>query len=362
MGRLSGRIEEVGDLDAVARNLCRTSLVLVSGSLSYIGRLLPWLAASTGSALLFLEDVGRRPDLPVSADLIWRKISHRRVGGVTTQVGLFGFFRLDGWTLDNKVGREIGHILDYSLRPTPVELKAVSDPHYTVSDRLRRKELSLPVVYATHWCASGYGRRSLSVKELSSAFDLPLWMQPVEALGEQWLLGGVFERMTPLSLFNAILDRTLTMIAPILPSPEAGLVSSPVVPSIGPDLGVRLPLIGKYLVHSWVDATLVTEKAGKADNAGVPTQLWDQRITLVLAVPVRILNIVRKALFRRYCRNLMRSLCTFLVSCAGPRWAARLVEIRRLRRITLETEPPLKRLRGGSLFSISLATPRLGLT
>jgi hypothetical protein len=26
--------------------------------------------------------------------------------------------------------------------------------------------------------------RSLSVKELSSAFDLPLWMQPVEALGE----------------------------------------------------------------------------------------------------------------------------------------------------------------------------------
>ncbi len=41
MGRLSGRIEEVGDLDAVARNSCRTSLVLVSGSLSYIGRLLP---------------------------------------------------------------------------------------------------------------------------------------------------------------------------------------------------------------------------------------------------------------------------------------------------------------------------------
>jgi hypothetical protein len=186
-------------------------------------------------------------------------------------------------------------------------------------------------------------------------------MQPVKALGEQWLLGGMFERMTPLSLFNAILDRTLTMIAPILPSPEAGSVSSPVVPSIRPDLGVMLPLIGKYLVHSWVDATLVTEKAGKADNAGVPTQLWDQRITLVLAVPVRILNIVRKALFRRYCQNLVRSLCTFLVSCAGPRWAARLVEIRRLRRITLETEPPLKRFWGG-LFSISLTTPRLGLT
>jgi hypothetical protein len=133
-----------------------------------------------------------------------------------------------------------------------------------------------PVVYSTHWCASGYGIRSLSVKELSSAFDLPLWMQPVDTLGERWLLGGVFERMTPLSLFNSVLDRTLAMIAPILPSPEAGSLSSVVAPSMAPDLGFMLPLIGKYLVHSWVDySTLVTEKAGKADNAiiGVPTQL-----------------------------------------------------------------------------------------
>jgi hypothetical protein len=187
-------------------------------------------------------------------DLIWRNISHQRGGGVTTKVGLFGFFRLGEWTLDNKVGRESDHILNYSLRPAPMELKTVSDRHYTISDCLRRKELSLPVLYATHWCASGYGRRSLSVKELSSAFDLPLWMQPVEALGERWLLGGVFERMTPLSLFNAVLDRTLSMIAPILPSPEARLGSLVDVPLIAPDLGVMLPSIGKYLVHSWVDA------------------------------------------------------------------------------------------------------------
>jgi hypothetical protein len=51
------------------------------------------------------------------------------------------------------------------------------------------------VVYATHWCASGYGRTSLSVKELRSRFDLRLWMLPIEALGEQWLIGGVFMRM-----------------------------------------------------------------------------------------------------------------------------------------------------------------------
>ena len=52
-----------------------------------------------------------------------RKISHQRAGGVSTQVSLFGFFRLGGWTLDEKVGREIGHISDYSLRPKPVEFE-----------------------------------------------------------------------------------------------------------------------------------------------------------------------------------------------------------------------------------------------
>jgi hypothetical protein len=114
MDRLSRLIEEEEDLDAVAWNLCRSSLVLVSGSLAFIGCLLPWLAAhGTWSALLFVEDVGWHPEPPVFEELTWLKISHQRVGGIITQVGLFGFFRLGGWTLDNKVGREIGHILDY---------------------------------------------------------------------------------------------------------------------------------------------------------------------------------------------------------------------------------------------------------
>ncbi len=95
---------------------------------------------------------------------------------------------------------------------------------------------------------------------------------------------------------------------------------------------------------------MLTEKAGKADNAGVPTQLWDQRVTLVLAVPVHILNIVQKALFWRYCRNLIRSLATFLVPCEGLCCTARLVEIRGSQHIAFETKPPLKRLRGEVLF------------
>lgn len=45
--------------------------------------------------------------------------------------------------------------------------------------------------------------------------------------------------------------------------------------------GVKLPLISKYLVHSWVDTSLVMESAGKLDDTEVPTRyLWDQGILL----------------------------------------------------------------------------------
>jgi hypothetical protein len=50
-------------------------------------------------------------------------------------------------------------------------------------------------------------------KELSSAFDLPLWMQPKgETAGAEWLANGVFEKMNPLMLFNSVLDPALVFI------------------------------------------------------------------------------------------------------------------------------------------------------
>jgi hypothetical protein len=74
--------------------------------------------------------------------------------------------------------------------------------------------------------------------------------------------------------------------------------------------GIELPLIGKYLVHAWVDNSLVTEKAGKLDNVGDPMHLWDQQIVHVLDVLIRVIkNDLRKLLFRRHCGGLMRSLC-----------------------------------------------------
>jgi hypothetical protein len=77
------------------------SVVLISGTLGYVRKLLTWMM-NLGKApiLISVEGVGRCPVLPEGSDLVWRRISHKQVGGVTTQVGLFGFVRLDTWRLE----------------------------------------------------------------------------------------------------------------------------------------------------------------------------------------------------------------------------------------------------------------------
>lgn len=187
-----------------------------------------------------------------------------------------------------------------------------------MGDQLRRAELELPVVYSTHWCGTGFGRRTLDTQELSSAFDLPLWMQPRdEASRMAWLESGVFGRMNPLQLFNAVVDQTLPYLRQDNECYAATAVAEGVLTPLIADCGVNLPLIGNFLVHSWVDNALITKKAGKSDDAGVPTHLWDQRIVQVLDIPIQVLNTMRKWLFNRYCRGLMRSLGDFLRRCHG---------------------------------------------
>jgi hypothetical protein len=185
---------------------------------------------------------------------------------------------------------------------------ASGDPsfrHYKVGDRLRQAELSLPVVYSTHWCGTGFGRKTLDAQELNSAFDLPLWMQPQdEASSTAWLESGVFGRMSPLQLFNAVVDQTLPFLRKEDEFCEAATVTGEVPTPLIADYGVDLPLIGKFLVHSWVYNALITEKAGKSDDADVPTHLWDQRIVQVLNIPIQVLNTMRKWLFKRYCRGV----------------------------------------------------------
>jgi hypothetical protein len=134
--------------------------------------------------------------------------------------------------------------------------------------------------------------------------------------------------MNSSQLFNAVVDQMLPFLRKEDEFCEAATVTGEVPTPLIADYGVDLPLIGKFLVHSWVDNALITEKVGKSDHAGVPTHLWDQWIVQDLNIPIRVLNTMRKWLFKRYCRGLMQSLGVFLSCCHGKDWVLKLLALR----------------------------------
>jgi hypothetical protein len=193
----------------------------------------------------------------------------------------------------------------------------------------------------------------LNAKELSSAFDLPLWMKPKgETAGAEWLANGVFAKVNPLMLFSAVLDPALVCIG-------EGLFGGPLVKVVIPvalaaNLRVELPFFGKYLVNSWVGSALVAKKAGKANNAEVSTHMWDQQIAQFLDVLIPVIDTMWKWLFsKHYCRGLMRSSSALLRTCHGSDWAFQLMALCQERcQTSMGVVAPLKRLQGESSFDL----------
>jgi hypothetical protein len=50
-----------------------------------------------------------------------------------------------------------------------------------------------------------------------------------------------------------------------------------------------------WLPHTWIDETLISAKAAKADDADLSIHLWDQRISLGLERPTGTLPAIRDA-------------------------------------------------------------------
>lgn len=91
-----------------------------------------------------------------------------------------------------------------------------------------------------------------------------------------------------------------------VPSVPLGLPSLPPLKvKVQDPQGTWLPGIERYLSHSWIDLSLITEGARKADNAGVPVDLWNFRTCQPLGVDhtcpsvTRRLNVLRRLFLDR---------------------------------------------------------------
>jgi hypothetical protein len=222
--------------------------------------------------------------------------------------------------------------------------------------------LSQPVVYKSpHFCNTGWGVRDLSLKEFVCSFGLA---SPSHVAVD---CQAVVLPLFPLKLLEAPLQHVLYTLSAPAKVPVDSLVD--VVPLMdstdsAPSGKTWLPTIGKFVPSSWLDETVISDKASKSDDAQVPAHLWDNHITLVLP------QIHKEALAgfrslallwqRRYMYCQFRA---YLRDKFGPAWLLRLLTVRRqahamaLAALFIAPPPPrgVRQGRGGFTPSISSA-------
>jgi hypothetical protein len=173
----------------------------------------------------------------------------------------------------------------------------------------------------------GGGGRKLIPEEIRDAFDIPSWLLE-------------FPQVSPpikllLSCFDAVQHRVPAqdnLVPARLPTVMASVPAS-----------TYLPLLERWLPHTWADATLITNKASKADDAEVAFSIWDQRILLVIPPcisllqripsedftstpisPVQALNRIRGLVQQKQWKLIFLYFRAFLIEHHGPNWASTL--------------------------------------
>jgi hypothetical protein len=169
-------------------------------------------------------------------------------------------------------------------------------------------------VLPTTFYGSQWGLRCLTCKELCSLFGFAVRLR----IGD--LSAAAFQVAVPVQLLQAML---LPLLAPSLSN-----VCSAVMPMS--DKGTHESDTRSWLPHSWIDATVVTDRAVKRDDADVPSMLWDQRLMLLYPrCTCRHLDSLRTwALCWIVRRNLLRSFVCYLHATYGGSWSARLSRAR----------------------------------
>jgi hypothetical protein len=247
----------------------------------------------------------------------WHRRRHESFGGCTTFTALLGVGGGDQnyKPVTTSIRRTIGHVLDYSIRPSPASNSAKhSSTVLSIDSRLDPSDFGHEILYRTSLYANGWRTRLLTLEEIGLSFGLPTWLR-----------GSNLEEchlpVAPIQIINGCLNGLFTndfILNESLPTP---LVRPPRTYS----LRAWLPDLKRCLPHSWMSATLPTSaKALKSDDAGIPTHLWDQHILLVLPWVAPFLVFLRRHLLFKILRNLFLEFKDFMDRTHGKNWSSKL--------------------------------------
>ena len=301
----SGRVHFGRDGPEDAIHLC-------SGSLRFLRRYCD--THPTVRALLAVDKFMRVKTLPEDVGVSWHRARHVEFGGATRLVTLIGYKGLVATPATTQLRRTIGDFVEYGLESTAFR----SQPDaLEVGDLLHPLQLDRVVRYPSGRSFNGSITRALVPEELGLVYGLPTWLRA----------GGLAQPSSFAILPLQILDGFLKSVLRQAPTERQGRFDAR-APVRAPDrprpAEVWFESIQAALPGSWIDATLVTDKAAKSDKAGVPKHLWDQRILLIWPHLNGRLEWLRDRLMHLAMRSLYLEFREFMATAHGADWSSRL--------------------------------------
>jgi hypothetical protein len=313
----------------------KVDLVLVAGSLPYLVKQSHRVGTYPACFLLDEHFSGRLCTRPIAGvrtrfprgmrgephpGMRWQLLKHEHFGGPSSYRCLLGTINTRFEAKTTHLRRTLGHFLSFGVRPKPLGRSTPSQA-YTLTSILDPQCLSRPVVYATHFYASGWGIRPLDADELGTALGLSLRLRG-DILDIAELI------FCPIQILDGVLDGFVELSAPTTITERAPAHRRPDLVHVT-TARTWLPDIKRFITREWIDLDLVTSKAAKGDDAAVPTGLWDKRVSLVFPAFARALGFLRSLAIRWMRRHATLGLRRYLRRTYGAGWHKDLQLIRR---------------------------------
>ena len=115
--------------------------------------------------------------------------------------------------------------------------------------------------------------------------------------------------LVPLQVLEALLRPVYEPYVPL----QTSVHKLQLQPRSAEGTSTYLPNINKVLSHAWRQAEVISEGAAKADDALVPTYIWNTRITSVYPMfDSSVLNTFRQLLLGYRFKSIYKEFCSYM--------------------------------------------------
>ena len=327
------------------------TLVLISGSIHFLDSHRIFEEHTISNWLFISTELKKYRHVPLSGHQFSR-ILHKHHGGPTDIAALYSSSDPSFKCLKSPLRRSVGDFIDFSIRPTPVP--AQSDSRYVSHlSLIPAKGLSSSIIIPTSFTSTGFGLRVLNGNELGHIFGLPSHFHSFFAPEDFPII--------PVQVLNSLLIQFLDSVDtfPVLNSSVQSPAKRLCLPKPIPDfLPEFLSDLNKSLPPLWSRVNSTVDKAAKADNASVPLEMWNNRVTpLFPSFTPSILERLRSLVLRKYRRKVYLEFVSFL-RVAYPVLYPEFLVLRSQKYFTIHS----KRLRGVQELRSSHNSSEIGMS